>query len=75
MKSTDVIKLIMKDQGLTQMVYSKRLGIGDSTLRMRLSQKNLSVNLLKDMLSVVGYKLVIMPDILPTPKGGYEIDE
>lgn len=75
MKTSEAVKEILKQSGTTQLVLAKRLNMDRRAVGMRLSNRNLSIKVLREMLAVLGYKIVIMPDTVPTPKEGMEIEE
>ena len=57
---------------------AKILGITQAALWDRLNTKksdNTTVTKLDDMLSVLGYKIVVVPDETPIPEGGYKIGQ
>ena len=51
----------MRKEGVKQTELCSRLKIKQPTLSERLSQNNLSVNKLNEMLNMMGYKIVIVP--------------
>lgn len=61
MKATEAVREVMKKEGIKQSDLCGRLKIKQPTLSERLSQKNLSVGKLSEMLNVMGYKVVIVP--------------
>lgn len=75
MKSTEVIKEIMDKQGVSQGVMAKRLNLkSQPVVSMRLQQENISIKTANEMLKVLGYKIVFMPDTQRTPTDSYEVE-
>lgn len=76
MTSKELIKTLMTEHDITNAEMAKILGITQAALWDRLNPKksdNTTVTKLDDMLSVLGYKIVVVPDETPIPEGGYEI--
>ena len=61
MKAGEAVKEVMRKEGIKQAELCSRLEIKQPTLSERLSQKNLSINKLNEMLNVMGYKVVVVP--------------
>jgi transcriptional regulator with XRE-family HTH domain len=60
MKIGEAIKLAMKNQKTSQSQMAKRIGAtGQSVIAQRLRMDNLSINMVIEMLDVIGYELVI----------------
>lgn len=74
MKTTDALRQIMKEQNVGVAKMAGRLNIRQNTMSERLTQQNLSVAKLNEMLRVLDYKVVILPRETTIPKGGIEID-
>ena len=75
MKATDTIRELMKEQGVTQMVMMKRLNVkSQSVIARRLQQENISIKTANEMLRMLGYKIVFMPDTTKTPDNSYEVE-
>lgn len=78
MTSKELIKTLMTEHDITNAEMAKTLGITQAALWDRLNQKksdNTTVAKLGDMLSVMGYKIMVVPDETPIPEGGYEVDQ
>lgn len=76
MTSKRLIKALMEEHNITNAEMAKALGITQAALWDRLNPKksdNTTVTKLDDMLSVMGYKIVVVPNETPIPEGGYEI--
>ena len=63
MKVNEYVKQLIKESGFTQATLAKTLGYNNqSSVAMRLSKNNsMTVDNLAEMLSVLGYDLVIQP--------------
>ena len=68
------IKEIMKSKGLGTTALARRLGVNQSTMAMRLSQKNISIRLVAEILSVMDYKVVLVPSETRMREGWVEIE-
>lgn len=73
MKATDIIRDIMEKKEVKPSVLADRLKIKNSTLSERMTQKNLSVLKLSEMLRVMDYKILIVPRNSRLPEDGYEL--
>ncbi len=76
MTSKKLIKTLMTEHNITNAEMAKNLGITQAALWDRLNPKksdNTTVTKLDDMLSILGYKIIVVPDETPIPEGGYEI--
>lgn len=77
MTSKELIKTLMTEHDITNAEMAKTLGITQAALWDRLNSKksdNTTVKKLGDMLNVMGYKIIVVPDEVPIPEGGYAID-
>lgn len=61
MKATDIIRDIMKKKDVKPSILADRLKIKSNTLSERMTQKNISILKLNEMLEVMGYKILIVP--------------
>ena len=74
MKANAAILDILDQQGVTQATLANRLGIDRRLLNRKLHMDNPTMETLKKTALLLGYKIVLMPDTQPTPKGGYDIE-
>lgn len=74
MKVTDIIRELMQVRDVKPSVLAARLGIKNNVLSERLTQKNMSINKLNEMLRVLDYKVVILPRDKRVPEDGYEVE-
>ena len=75
MLATKAIKEIMIKQGMSNADLAKRIGSSNAVIYERLTQDNISVRTLDEMLRVIGYEIVIQPVTSGRrPNGVYVID-
>jgi len=74
MKAIEIVKAIMKEKGMTNGKLGNAIERNGDVVNKRLTQKDLSAGVLAEMLSVMGYKVVVMPVEDKTPNGGYVVD-
>lgn len=74
MKALDAIIEVMRINGVTKTALGRRIGKTDAAVGMKFHQKSITVSSIDEMARALGYKIVLMPDTTPTPKGGYEIE-
>ena len=77
MTSKELIKTLMTEHDITNAGMAKALGITQAAFWDRLNPKksdNTTVTKLNDMLLIMGYKIVVVPEDFPIPKNGYEVD-
>ena len=62
MKTSEIIKIAMKESRVTQEQLRDRLGVASqSVISMRINSDNPTVEKLVDLLDEIGYELVIQP--------------
>ncbi len=74
MKTTDAVRSVMKEEGVGVNKMAARLNKPSRQISERLSQENISIAKLNEMLRVLDYKVLIVPREAPVPKGGYEVE-
>lgn len=79
-KATEAVKEIMKNQGKTVGLLAKSMPADSDgkevpvrRISERLSQENISVKVLDEMLRVLGYKIVLMPTDESVPANSYTV--
>ncbi len=72
MKVSEIIRNIMKEKNCKPIDLAKRLGISKQTLNGRLTQDNISIDKLNEMLKQMDYKIVIVPNT--SKSKGYEVE-
>ena len=64
----------MEQQNLGVNKIASRLNKKPNVISERLSQENISIVKLNELLRVLDYKTIIVPRNISIPKGGYEIE-
>lgn len=74
MKTGDAVREVMKikEVGVNQM--ADRLGKSPRLVSERLSQQNISIAKLNEMLKVMDYKILIVPRSTRVPSDGFEVE-
>lgn len=73
MIATDIIRNIMEKEDVKPSALAERLKIKNNTLSERMTQKNISVRKLNEMLKAMNYKMVIVPQDVQVEDGWYEL--
>ena len=73
MKATDIIRVIMEKKEVKLSMLADRLKIKNNTLSERMTQKNISVLKLSEMLRVMDYKILIVPRNVQIKDDWYEL--
>lgn len=74
MKTGEAVRSVMKEQGIGVSKMAARLDKPVRQISERLSQDNISIIKLNELLRVLDYKVVIIPRDVSVPKGGYEVE-
>lgn len=79
MKINEIMDAIMVEKGIGKAQLGRAVGIDDKknpsdVINKRLKQKNISVNVLSEMLAAMGYTMVIVPAGTKLKAGEYEVD-
>lgn len=74
MKATEAVREVMKEQAIGVNKMAARLDKPSRQISERLSQSNISVVKLNELLRVLDYKILIVPRESSVPKGGYEVE-
>lgn len=74
MKTVEAVRAVMKEQDIGVNKMAARLDKPSRQISERLSQSNISIVKLNELLRVLDYKVVIVPREASIPKGGYEIE-
>lgn len=79
-KATEAVREIMKNQGKTMSGLAQSMPADSDgkevpvrRISERLSQENISVKVLDEMLRVLGYKIVLMPTDESVPANSYTV--
>lgn len=73
MKATDIIRDIMNKKDIKPSVLAYNLKIKNNTLSERMTQKNISVLKLSEMLRAMDYKIIVVPRNTQVKEGCYEL--
>lgn len=78
MKINEIMDTIMAEKGMGKAQLGRAVGIDDSknpsdVINKRLKQKNISVNVLSEMLTALGYTMVVVPVGTKLKDGEYEV--
>ena len=74
MKSSEAVRNIMKEQGVSLTMLADRLDKPVRLVSDRLRMENISVEKLKELLRGLDYRVVIMPTNERIPNGAVEIE-
>ena len=75
MKPKDIVKEIMRREGVGIAELGRRMGMPMTKANNRLTQSdNATMKSMVEYCDALDYKIVIMPKGGKTPKGGYEVD-
>lgn len=78
MKVQEIMETIMTDKSMTKAQLGRAVGIADEknpsdVINKRMKQKNISVNVLSEMLAAMGYTMVVVPSGPKLKEGEYEV--
>ena len=78
MKVEDILIQVMQEKGMSKAQLGRAVGIADEknpsdVINKRVKQKNISVNILSDMLAAMGYTMTIVPAGPKLKEGEYEV--
>lgn len=74
MKTVEAVRAVMKEQDIGVNKMAARLDKPSRQISERLSQENISIKKLNELLRVLDYKTIIVPRDSALPKGGYEVE-
>lgn len=74
MKAAEAVRVVMERGSIKVATLASRLNIKSNVLSERLSQQNISVAKLNEMLRAMDYKIVILPRETRLPDGGIEVE-
>lgn len=78
MTGKEIVKKLMGEKGFTNADMAKSLNITQAALWDRLNPKktdNMTVSKLNTMLSLMGYKIAIIPEDSSLPDGSYQVEQ
>lgn len=77
MKVEAILTTIMADKGMTKAQIGRAVGIEDKKasdlINKRMKQKNISVNVLVEMLDAMGYTMTVVPKGTKMKDGEFEV--
>lgn len=74
MKATDVVREIMRNQEVGLNKVADRMGKTPRLVSDRLSQDNISIAKLNELLKVLDYKIMVVPRDAKRPAGSYDVE-
>lgn len=74
MKTNEAVREIMSQQGVGLTALASRIEKTPRLISDRLSQENISIEKLNEMLRVLDYKIIIAPRSRTTKAGEYEVE-
>ncbi len=75
MIATEAVRKIMEDLGITNAKLASRIGTSNAVIYERLTQKNISMKNLDQMLAAMDYEIVLQPRSSGRrPDGVYVVD-
>ncbi|HJA69230.1 MAG TPA: hypothetical protein H9664_04340 [Firmicutes bacterium] len=74
MKTTDAVREIMKVKGIGVNKMADRLNKSSRLVSERLSQDNISIAKLQELLRVLDYKVIIVPRETRLPANSFEVE-
>ena len=74
MKATEIVRLVMKSKDVKVAALADKLKIKSNVLSERLSQNNISIAKLDDMLRLMDYKIMIVPRDTNEKDGWYRAE-
>jgi hypothetical protein len=78
MTVNEILTAIMNEKGISKAQLGRAVGIEDKknpsdVINKRMKQSNISVNVLEEMLSAMGYTIVVVPSGPKLKDGEYEV--
>lgn len=78
MTVNEILAAIMEEKGVSKAQLGRAVGIADErnpsdVINKRMKQKNISVNVLAEMLAAVGYTMVVVPSGPKLKDNEYEV--
>lgn len=77
MKANKIVEVLMEENKVSKAQLGRSVGLEDKKasdlISKRLKQENISVNVLSEMLSAMGYTIVVAPKGQKLREGEYEV--
>ncbi len=74
MKATEIVRIVMKTKEVKVAALADKLKIKSNVLSERLSQENISIAKLDEMLRLMDYKIMIVPRDTSEKEGWYRAE-
>lgn len=74
MKANEAVRKVMEATGTRVADIAFMTKRKSNVISERLTQDNISIDKLNEMLRVMNYKIVVMPREARLPEGGYEVE-
>lgn len=74
MKANEAVRKAMEETGTKVADIAFMTKRKSNVISERLTQDNISIDKLNEMLRVMNYKIVVMPREVRLPEGGYEVE-
>lgn len=74
MKATDIVRDIMKTKGVKIAAIADKLKVRSNVISVRLTQDNISIAKLDEMLRLMDYKIMVVPRDTPEKEGWYRVE-
>lgn len=74
MKATDIVRTIMKNNGIKIAALADKLKIRSNVISVRLTQDNISISKLDEMLRLMDYKIIVVPRDTIEKEGWYRAE-
>lgn len=75
MIATDIVKALLEEKGIKTNEFARRINQSPATTCNRLTQKNISIDKLQEMLRVLDCKILIVPADRRVREGEYEVTD
>lgn len=82
MKTNEILKVLMEAKNMSKAALGRAVGISDEknksqptdTINKRLKQKNISIDMVADMVDKMDYQVVIVPKGVTVKSDWYRVD-
>lgn len=74
MKATEIVRSVMKSKGIKIAALADKLKVKSNVISVRLTQENISIAKLDEMLRLMDYKIMIVPRDTTEKEGWYRAE-
>ena len=74
MLAMEAVKEIMRMKDIHPSELYNKLGIKSNVYSSRMKQQNVSIAVLNEMVTPIGYKILLVPDLTPVPEKSFQIE-